>query len=104
MLRNVPFRIFENIHKVLRKHLGFLFADLEIKPKQYDDASYIAHWLKALKDDKRFIFSASSHAQKAADYLHSLQPGYVKAVDKPETFVGREIERRENAESQRTAI
>jgi antirestriction protein ArdC len=30
--------------------------------------------LKVLKDDKRAIFTAASHAQKAADYLHSLQP------------------------------
>jgi antirestriction protein ArdC len=27
-----------------------------------------------LKNDKRAIFTAASHAQKAADYLHSLQP------------------------------
>jgi antirestriction protein ArdC len=27
-----------------------------------------------LKDDKRAIFTAASHAQKAADYLHALQP------------------------------
>ena len=26
------------------------------------------------KDDKRAIFTATSHAQKAADYLHGLQP------------------------------
>jgi antirestriction protein ArdC len=26
-----------------------------------------------LKDDKRAIFTAASHAQKAADYLHGLQ-------------------------------
>jgi antirestriction protein ArdC len=30
-------------------------------------------WLKVLKEDKRAIFTAASHAQKAADYLHSLQ-------------------------------
>jgi antirestriction protein ArdC len=30
--------------------------------------------LKVLKDDKRAIFTAASHAQKAADYLHGLQP------------------------------
>jgi antirestriction protein ArdC len=35
---------------------------------------YIASWLKVLKGDKRFVFSAASHAQRAADYLHSLQP------------------------------
>jgi antirestriction protein ArdC len=27
-----------------------------------------------LKTDKRAIFSAAAHAQRAADYLHSLQP------------------------------
>jgi hypothetical protein len=27
-----------------------------------------------LKDDKRAIFQAASHAQRAADYLHSMQP------------------------------
>lgn len=38
-----------------------------------DHAHYIEHWLKALKSDKRFIFAASSQAQKAVDYLFSLQ-------------------------------
>ena len=32
-------------------------------------ASYISHWLKALRNDKRLIFTAASLAQKAADYL-----------------------------------
>jgi antirestriction protein ArdC len=27
-----------------------------------------------LKNEKRAIFSAAAHAQRAADYLHSLQP------------------------------
>ncbi len=35
---------------------------------------YIASWLQVLKNDKRAIFTAASHAQKAADYLHGLQP------------------------------
>jgi antirestriction protein ArdC len=29
--------------------------------------------LKVLKDDRRAIFTAASHAQKAADYLQGLQ-------------------------------
>ena len=33
--------------------------------------AYLANWLKAMKDDPRFIFSASSQASKAADYLLS---------------------------------
>jgi antirestriction protein ArdC len=53
----------------------FLCADLGITPETRDDhAAYIASWLKVLKDDKRAIFTAASHAQKAADYLHGLQP------------------------------
>ena len=32
-------------------------------------ASYIASWLAALRNDKRLIFTASSQAQKAADFL-----------------------------------
>lgn len=58
---------------------AFLCADLGITPEVREDhAAYIASWLKVLKDDKRFIFTAASHAQKAADYLHSLQPGSVQ--------------------------
>jgi antirestriction protein ArdC len=38
-----------------------------------DHASYIANWLEVLKNDKRAIFTAASHAQRAADYLHNLQ-------------------------------
>ena len=53
---------------------AFLCADLGITPEVRDDhAAYIATWLKALKDDKRFIFTAASHAQRAVDYLHGLQ-------------------------------
>jgi antirestriction protein ArdC len=54
---------------------AFLCADLGITPETRDDhAAYVASWLTVLKNDKRAIFTAASHAQKAADYLHSLQP------------------------------
>lgn len=54
---------------------AFLCADLSIslEPRS-DHSSYIASWLKVLKNDKRAIFTASSYAQAAADYLHGLQP------------------------------
>ena len=54
---------------------AFLCADLELAltPRE-DHASYIAHWLTVLKDDKRAIFRAAAHAQRAADFLHGLQP------------------------------
>jgi antirestriction protein ArdC len=54
---------------------AYLCADLGITPEVREDHSaYIASWLKVLKQDKRAIFSAASHAQKAADFLHGLQP------------------------------
>lgn len=53
----------------------FLAADLGLAPDPRDDhAAYIASWLKVLKDDKRAIFQAASHAEKAVGYMHSLQP------------------------------
>jgi antirestriction protein ArdC len=53
---------------------AFLAADLALTPEVRDDhAAYIASWIKVLKDDKRAIFTAASHAQRAADLLHSLQ-------------------------------
>ncbi len=54
---------------------AFLCADLglALKPRP-DHASYISNWLTVLKSDKRFVFTAAAHAQRAADYLHGLQP------------------------------
>ncbi len=54
---------------------AFLCADLglELEPRD-DHAAYIANWLQVLKDDKRFVVSAASHAQKAVDHLKGLQP------------------------------
>ena len=53
---------------------AFLAADLALTPEVRDDhAAYIASWIKVLKDDKRAIFTAASHAQRAADFLNGLQ-------------------------------
>ena len=52
-------------------------ADLGIVPElepRPDHASYLASWLTVLSNDRRAIFSAAAHAQRAAAYLHSLQP------------------------------
>lgn len=58
---------------------AFLCADLGLAPEILEDhAAYIDSWLKVLKDDKRFIFTAASHAQRAADYLHSLQDSEIE--------------------------
>ncbi|MFN8343979.1 MAG: zincin-like metallopeptidase domain-containing protein [Spirosomataceae bacterium] len=48
----------------------FLGADLGFEPMpEAQHAAYIQSWLQVLKDDKRFIFSAASHAQKAVEYI-----------------------------------
>jgi antirestriction protein ArdC len=55
----------------------FLCADLGIVPEmepRADHASYIASWVEVLSNDKRAIFSATAHAQRAVAYLHDLQP------------------------------
>ena len=54
---------------------AFLCAELGITPSpRADHAQYLAHWLKALKADKRAIFSAAAAASKAVAYLNGLQP------------------------------
>jgi len=53
---------------------AFLCADLGITPEiREDHAAYLGHWLEVLREDKRAIFSAAAHAQRAADFLKSLQ-------------------------------
>ena len=51
---------------------AYLCADLGIALEPRDDhASYLAFWLKVLRNDPRAIFTAAAHAQRAADFLHS---------------------------------
>jgi len=69
----------ERAREELIAELGscFLSADLGIAPElepRPDHASYLASWLTVLSNDKRFIFSAAAHAQRAVAYLHGLQP------------------------------
>lgn len=69
----------ERAREELVAELGacFLSADLGIVPElepRADHASYLASWLEVLSNDKRFIFSAAAHAQRAVTYLHGLQP------------------------------
>lgn len=53
---------------------AFLCADLGITPEPREDhAAYLSHWLDVLRSDKRAIFTAASHAQRAVDYLQGLQ-------------------------------
>lgn len=70
----------ERAREELIAELGsvFLCADLGIVPElepRPDHASYLASWLEVLSNDKRFIFSAAAHSQRAVTFLHDLQPG-----------------------------
>ena len=50
---------------------AFLCADLELalEPRE-DHASYIATWLNVLAADKRAVFTAAAHAQRAAEFIN----------------------------------
>ncbi|MFC3722009.1 ArdC family protein [Neoaquamicrobium sediminum] len=55
---------------------ALLCADLGIVPElepRPDHAAYLASWLTVLADDKRAIFQAAAHAQRAVTFLHGLQ-------------------------------
>lgn len=55
---------------------AYLCADLGLTPEpRPDHAAYIANWLRALKNDRRAIFTAAGHAERATAYLHSFQRG-----------------------------
>ena len=56
---------------------SFLCADLGIMPEMEprpDHASYVASWLRVLDGDRKAVFQAAAHAQRAVAYLHGLQP------------------------------
>jgi antirestriction protein ArdC len=60
---------------------AFLCAQLGITPDVREDhASYLEHWLKVLKADRKAIFTAASKAQQACDYLFSLQQANAAAA------------------------
>ncbi len=54
---------------------AFLSLDhgISTEPRE-DHAAYIAGWITWLKSDPKAIFTAAAHAEKAAQYLHDLQP------------------------------
>ncbi len=60
---------------------AFVSSDLALTPTvRTDHADYIASWIKVLNDDKRAIFTASAHAQRAADFLNGLQEQIAEAA------------------------
>jgi antirestriction protein ArdC len=59
----------------LRAEIAAAMTSAELGVPQSDDLSnaqsYVAHWLKLLQEDPRFLFRASTDASKACDYLLS---------------------------------
>lgn len=54
---------------------AFLCADLGIAAEVMPEhAQYLNAWLTVLKQDAKAVFTAAAHAEKAAEYLHRLQP------------------------------
>ena len=61
---------------------AFVMADLGVCSVPRDDhASYLAAWLKIMKADKRAIFTASSMACKAAEFLGSFAGAAVESSE-----------------------
>ena len=51
---------------------AFLCAELQFSPQpRPDHAHYIANWLKALKSDKRAVFTAAARAAEAAAFIQA---------------------------------
>ncbi len=48
------------------------FAGIPIESLE-NNSAYIQHWLKKLKNDKKFIVQASTQAQKATDYILNIK-------------------------------
>jgi antirestriction protein ArdC len=59
---------------------AFVANEIGIPTDIPQHASYIASWIKALKDDKREIFRAAADAQRIASMLLGFHPGYAAEV------------------------
>lgn len=56
---------------------SILGAHLALPPDHLSDhASYVGHWMKLLKDDKRAFLSAAAQAQTAVDWLLAKSPPF----------------------------
>jgi len=60
---------------------AFIASELGIPTDIPQHASYIADWIKPLKDDKREIFRAAADAQRIADMLLGFHPEYAARIE-----------------------
>lgn len=59
---------------------AFISAELDLKMEpRRDHAPYIESWLRALRNDKRAIFTAAAKAQQAADWILERMSGAAAA-------------------------
>lgn len=58
----------------------FIAGELSLPCDIPNHASYVASWLRVLKDDKREIFRAAADAQRIADYLLAFHPKHAKRI------------------------
>ena len=67
----------------LRAELASVFvgSTLGLPTDIPNHASYLASWIKSLKNDKREIFKAASDAQKIADMQLGFHPDYALSLD-----------------------
>ncbi|WP_337177543.1 zincin-like metallopeptidase domain-containing protein [Paludisphaera sp.] len=63
----------EEIIAELASVLTCAALDIEL-PDLGQHAAYLGHWIQAMKADPKYLFTAASKAQAAADYLFALQP------------------------------
>ncbi len=72
---NMDERLIAALRHNARASLSDLAADLGLSPEpRAEHAAYIDHWLRGLRNDTRYFFQATAHAQRAVDFLHDLQP------------------------------
>ncbi len=60
---------------------AFVGAELGLPTDIPNHTSYISHWIKSLKNDKREIFRAAADAQKIADMQLSFHPDYAATLE-----------------------
>ena len=60
---------------------AFVATELGIPTDIPQHASYIDHWIKPLKDDKREIFRAAADAQRIVDMVLGFHPDYAAQMD-----------------------
>ena len=73
-------RAYANEELVAELTSCFVCAALDLPCDIENHASYLQSWLEVLREDRRAIFRAAAAAQKAADWMLALHPGYARTT------------------------